>query len=120
MSEKPVRVQYKRGQKLPPNTVYVGRPSRWGNPFPVGMVGREVAIDMYRDLLIGCFSPTPLKHLSDGDFADVYARKSIFQKRNGAHAKWAVQTFLRGKNLACWCRPEEACHADVLLEWANE
>lgn len=26
---------------------------------------------------------------------------------------------LRGKNLACWCGPGEACHADVLLELAN-
>jgi len=27
---------------------------------------------------------------------------------------------LRGKNLACWCKPGAACHADVLLELANE
>lgn len=26
---------------------------------------------------------------------------------------------LRGKNLACWCKPGEPCHADVLLELAN-
>lgn len=26
---------------------------------------------------------------------------------------------LRGKNLACWCRMGESCHADVLLEMAN-
>ena len=26
---------------------------------------------------------------------------------------------LRGKNLACWCKPAEPCHADVLLELAN-
>lgn len=26
---------------------------------------------------------------------------------------------LRGKNLACWCKPGEPCHADVLLEIAN-
>lgn len=27
---------------------------------------------------------------------------------------------LRGKNLACWCKPKEECHADILLELANE
>lgn len=27
---------------------------------------------------------------------------------------------LRGKNLACWCKPDAACHADVLLALANE
>lgn len=26
---------------------------------------------------------------------------------------------LRGKNLACWCRLEQPCHADVLLRVAN-
>jgi len=26
---------------------------------------------------------------------------------------------LRGKNLACWCRLDEPCHADVLLKLAN-
>lgn len=26
---------------------------------------------------------------------------------------------LRGKNLACWCKPSCACHADVLLDLAN-
>lgn len=31
----PKRIQFKRGEKLPRNTVYVGRPSKWGNPFKV-------------------------------------------------------------------------------------
>jgi hypothetical protein len=26
---------------------------------------------------------------------------------------------LKGHDLACWCRPDQACHADVLLEYAN-
>jgi hypothetical protein len=26
---------------------------------------------------------------------------------------------LRGKDLACWCGPDQECHADVLLELAN-
>jgi hypothetical protein len=34
---KPVRIQRKRtkGWKMPPNTVYVGRGSQWGNPFKI-------------------------------------------------------------------------------------
>lgn len=31
---------------------------------------------------------------------------------------WDV-TELRGKSLACWCRLDAKCHADVLLELAN-
>lgn len=30
-----------------------------------------------------------------------------------------IKNSLRGKDLVCWCAPE-ACHADVLLEIANE
>jgi hypothetical protein len=31
-----------------------------------------------------------------------------------------IQTKLRGKNLACWCRLDMPCHADVLLTIAND
>lgn len=27
---------------------------------------------------------------------------------------------LRGKNLACWCPLDQPCHADILLELANQ
>lgn len=30
-----------------------------------------------------------------------------------------IRTHLRGRDLACWCKPGEPCHADVLLEIAN-
>jgi hypothetical protein len=35
----------------------------------------------------------------------------------GRHAE--IRTDLRGRNLACYCEPDEACHADVLLAIAN-
>ena len=31
-----------------------------------------------------------------------------------------VQAELRGKDLMCWCRLDQACHADVLLRIANQ
>jgi len=30
-----------------------------------------------------------------------------------------VRRELKGRDLACWCKPDESCHADVLLEIAN-
>ena len=30
-----------------------------------------------------------------------------------------IRSELRGKNLSCWCKPSQVCHADVLLEVAN-
>jgi len=52
----PERIQRKRtkGWKMPPNTVYVGRPTKWGNPF----LG-ELAIRQYEDMI--------MRKLLDGD-----------------------------------------------------
>src|SRR6266568_9120580 len=93
MNDKPKRIQRKRtkGSKMPPNTVYVGRPSRWGNVFQIGKDGtREQVLSMHREWLIGAFSTKPP---DEKYFAP-----------------------LRGKNLACWCPLNQPCHADVLLE----
>ena len=75
-----------------PNTVYVGRPSFWGNPFVVGRNGvrdRHDAIARFRQWLV--MNP---------------ARVDRCRRE------------LRGKDLVCWCAPLP-CHADVLLEVAN-
>ena len=39
--DKPIRVQRRRvkGWRMPPNTIYVGRPTKFGNPFKVGYKG---------------------------------------------------------------------------------
>ena len=69
-----------------PTQVYVGRPTKWGNPFKIGPDGgREVVIAMYREWIAG--------------------RSDLL----------AQLPELAGKNLVCWCAPK-ACHADVLLE----
>ena len=75
---------------MPKNTVSVARPGKWGNPFSVAEYGRELAIINYRRKLEGMAAIGAL------DLSE-----------------------LRGKNLACWCKPGELCHADVLLEMAN-
>lgn len=91
---KPRRIQRSRakGWQMPPNTVYVGRGSRWGNPFVIKLCGsREEALKRYRRLMT-------------------------------AGMPWRIaeaREELRGKNLACWCRLDTPCHADILLELAN-
>lgn len=81
--------------KRDPYDVYIGRPSKWGNPyshkdgtlakFKVASV--DEAISSYRDYLL----ESPLKD----DLEE-----------------------LRGKTLGCWCAPNP-CHGDVLVELAN-
>jgi hypothetical protein len=48
--EHPRRIQQKRtkGWRMPPNTVSVARPGKWGNPFAVAEHGRLPAIEKYR------------------------------------------------------------------------
>lgn len=73
-----------------PYDAYIGRPSRFGNPFKIGRDGnREQVIAKYRDWLLG-----------QPDLVD------------------AVRRELRGKILGCWCAPLP-CHGDVLSEIAN-
>jgi len=104
----PVRLQRKRtkGYRLPPDAVYVGRPTRWGNDYVVGTVVLSIGDDGITGVLVEDAAQAVEMFRNDGNFVDIAE--------------------LRGKDLACWCPLEDAdgnrvpCHADVLLEWANE
>jgi len=107
---KPVRLQRKRtkGSKLEsPNglpVVYVGRPSVWGNPFIVGKDGDAAeCVRLYKEYVI------PYNH-KDGTLEDYYKSEAIIK---------IIKEKLRGKNLACFCKISQPCHADVLLDIAN-
>lgn len=102
MGDKPIRIQRKRtkGWKMPENTVYVGRPTMWGNPFVVGGNSRN------------SFAPVP----ANAAMAVSWFRADLAKLlKKYPHAL----STLRGKNLACWCPLGSPCHADVLLELAN-
>jgi hypothetical protein len=100
----PERIQRKRtkGYKMPENTVSVTRPGKWGNPFKVGMVIRDPQNDEYI---------TTLKTVDD---VLNWYRKWL---RNTGKTEDVKE--LQGKNLACFCPLDQPCHADVLLEIAN-
>jgi hypothetical protein len=70
----------------------VGRPSKWGNPYPHDgtAAGRLRAVTLYRHRLRG--------------------RPDLLA---------AARTELAGRDLVCWCPPGHPCHADVLIELAN-
>lgn len=92
----PRRIQRKRtkGYKLPKDAIYVGRPTKWGNPY----------------------------HLP-GALTDNEARviKGLFAVYVEQHPEFRalIRAELRGKDLACFCPLTSPCHADVLLEVAN-
>ena len=103
----PMRVQLSRrkGWRMPPNTVSVARPTRWGNPWKVG------------DLMEADYTRGGTVRLSEAsDAVDMFRLKLDAMKSERREAFLAP---LRGKNLACWCPLGQPCHADVLLAIAN-
>jgi hypothetical protein len=70
--------------------VYIGRPSKWGNPFVIGKDGtRKEVIVKYRKYIM--------------------TRKDLLESLHE----------LEGKRLGCFCAPM-ACHGDVLVELVSE
>ena len=96
----PRRVQRSRRTPLPPNTVYVGRPTMWGNPVQIKDAGSHgQAVEWYRLWFLKATANRHVNHVV------TMLRESL--------------PTLTGKNLACWCPLNRPCHADVLLRAAN-
>ncbi len=84
------RLLNKYKDQIPGAAVYIGRPSRWGNPVRTG-VGRLEAIRKYETFL--------------------------YETPEGRELLSHVEE-LRGRDLVCYCSPLP-CHGDILLRLAN-
>ena len=115
---KPKRIQRKRvkGWTMPPNTIYVGRPTMWGNPYG----GDDLSLRLYRNTVLGAWEPSLLEHVSDEKRRELYDRHVEWRKRSNHALRGDIQRLLRGRDLACWCKEGSPCHADILLELANQ
>lgn len=116
---KPQRIQLsrKKGWRMPPNTVKVDRTTKWGNPYPVEQFGLDLSLLLYRRTLQGYWTPDGVPKAL---LLQAYQAHNAFRTRLYAHAQDVARTELRGKYLACWCPLDRPCHADVLLEIANQ
>ena len=84
------KVLNKRYHGVPEGAVFIGRPSKWGNMYRIGVDGtREEVIEKHKEYV-----------------DSIPGLKEIIRKE------------LAGKNLVCFCAPQ-ACHGDYLLEVAN-
>ena len=111
----PERIQLSRakGWRLPARAIKVDRTTRWGNPYRIGE-----PVDMKQVRRWGWnFSPNGSKCIC-GNAAEAVARFRHCLLWDGAIHDF-VRNELSGRDLACWCDPNEPCHADVLLEIAN-
>jgi hypothetical protein len=105
MSPERLQRQRTKGWRIPEGAVYVGRPTRWGNPFKVGDPVHVGPMWAGRDTII-----------TDAETAVEFYRRWLFNQRTPAD----LVPILRGRDLACWCPLDQPCHADVLLEMANQ
>ncbi|HRN80188.1 MAG TPA: DUF4326 domain-containing protein [Ferruginibacter sp.] len=107
----PVRIQRSRQHKqVSPNglpIVYVGRPTKWGNPHKVGVsLAKEPRESQY-----------DYRRMTAEDAVKAF-RETILYWIEKEPEKYNLSE-LKGKNLSCWCPKDCKCHADVLLELAN-
>lgn len=116
-----IQLSRKKGYRKPEGAVYVGRPTRWGNPFVVGerveiqhyepgviVMSAQNCVDAYRSIFVECRLLFP-----------------NWDNPNPDDVAWTQEwhdglAALRGHDLACWCPLDQPCHADVLLELAND
>jgi len=126
-SRHPLRVRRTRtkGGGLPRGSVYVGRPTDWGNPFRHELIDGSWWI-------VSCDNGRPImKKETEADARAGAVRLYRAYLRNdgtqagairddgGAMIALRAKAELRGRKLACWCSLDVPCHADVLAEVAN-
>lgn len=122
----PQRVQRTRikGLKgMPEGAKYVGRPTKWGNPFVVQRARsrRDGPLDMWAVTWAGeKLGRYDDKRDAAADAVDRFER-AIREQRARTHyapTLTEIRRELVGKDLACWCDLDWPCHADVLLRLA--
>jgi hypothetical protein len=100
---RPVRLQ--RSRQVPLGAVYVGPGTKWANPIKRRDV--ETLISSEPDVAAAC------KRRG-------WKAGAVLLYRDYLLEEGLDPTELQGKDLVCTCKPSEPCHADVLIEFANQ
>lgn len=125
----PQRIQRSRryGYLLPDGTpyegrpVYVGRPGKWGNPFlmsPVAASFPSLSEEQVAQFVVNDFRV--LVETGHGRAARGALMSSPEHEDVTYPSVAEIRAELVGRDLACWCRADRPCHADVLLELSNQ
>jgi uncharacterized protein DUF4326 len=115
----PERIQRKRtkGWRMPAGAVYVGRPTKWGNPFRIERADTSHwPNEYYIDDGVG------VEFFVFREYAFNYAVEVFANDMDKGRLGITYEDVRRelvGRDLACWCPLGQPCHADVLLDIAN-
>ena len=82
--------------KKEPYDVYIGRPSKWGNPYS--------------------HKEGTLAEFKVANRAEALEKYEKYLLENETLYNSLIE--LKGKTLGCWCKPNK-CHGDILAKWSN-
>lgn len=109
-----VQRQRTRGWRMPEGAIYVGRPTRWGNPYVVKKLGpQRYAVFSLNGEQLGT---AKLDKRSAAELAVLHYR--LMMERVVKDEPHALDELI-GHQLACWCPVGSPCHRDVLIQMAN-
>lgn len=101
----------KKGWRMPEGAVYVGRPTKYGNPWRIEYTPKHwpVPWEVVRDTPDGkvCFGG--FGTAEDARYYAVWGYRSVTD----------IESFraeLAGHDLACWCPLDQPCHANALID----
>lgn len=107
------RIQRTRQAPLPPHTLCVTRPGKYGNPYKITRWGKRWKVNWEFGVV---FDTQKEAHL----FAVLKFLELITADRAWRDEFTRECAEKQIEHLACWCKPNEICHADIWLAvWRN-
>ena len=103
----------KKGYRTPEGTIYVGRPTIWGNPFQAKKFGHTKSVNLHRRWINGNIG------------ALILGRLGFTSEEIDSLTRWRARLLPRlhelvDKPLQCWCSTKAPCHADTLMKTAKQ
>lgn len=120
LTTKRVRRSRRKGAIMPPGAIYVGRPTKWGNPFTAttpkraGHGSHARCTILHKEWLAGRVGALMLENMGFHPGEIDALERLRCRVLSDLHQ-------LAGKDLACWCPlTSEWCHAETLMRLAPQ
>jgi len=116
---KRIQLSRKKGSKLPPNTIIVSRQNwgegrGWGNPY-----NWKTDYGFYRTKRRKTLAQSDFRNWMNGNFEWHKDFFEVFTEQR----EWILAhlpELVKADFIACWCKTDEPCHGDVLIDLIEE